>query len=346
MSLVQHKHHVDNVDPRFDARESSSAHKIDYNTPHVIGFVLGEGFSMSNVATAMDTLRLANQVAGQNLYDWYVFAIDIQPITASNGCVILPSSRINEPQRLDAIFVCSSWEHSREFGITVAPWLRRLERNGVKIGALGDGVHALAKFTFLDGYCCAAHGHQYTYFNEVYPQISLSAEIFEIDRSRITCGGGVAVIDLFLHLISVDHGCRLSEEVASLLQLEQVRKQGEAPRIRSALEIRFRHHKILKVLEKIENNIDQPVSRAMLAKYAGLSVRQLERLFAKCVGRSPAEYYRGRRLYHARMLIRRSYLTITEIAMACGFESPSHFSKSYRAEFGQKPSDDRKHNGI
>ncbi len=222
MSLVQHKHHVDSFNPQIDPRKSSTSHKIDYGTPQVIGLVLDGGFSMTNVATAMDTLRLANQSAGRELYECHIFTLGKQPVVSSSGCVILPSLRIGDRQSLDAIFLCSSWGHSREFGIAVAPWLRRLERIGVKIGALGDGIHALAKLNLLDGYCCAVHGHQYTYFSEVFPQISLSPKIFEIDRSRMTCGGGVAVIDLFLHFISVKHGCRLSEEVAALLQLEQM----------------------------------------------------------------------------------------------------------------------------
>ena len=49
-------------------------------------------------------------------------------------------------------------------------------------------------------------------------------------------------------------------------------------------------------------------------------------------------YYRALRLARAQNLLRNSALSLTEVALATGFASSSHFSRAYTAEFGEAPS--------
>lgn len=78
------------------------------------------------------------------------------------------------------------------------------------------------------------------------------------------------------------------------------------------------------------------VCREMNTSYSTLH-RQTKRL----TGLSPKEYIRLTRLNRARALIREGYGTISEVAFACGFSSPSYFSQSYRSHFGIAPKEDR-----
>lgn len=81
--------------------------------------------------------------------------------------------------------------------------------------------------------------------------------------------------------------------------------------------------------------------RAELARIAGVSVRQLERLFRAHLGRSIGAHYLGLRLEQARRLLRQTSLSVLETGLACGFASAAHFSRSYRARFGVVPRADR-----
>jgi transcriptional regulator GlxA family with amidase domain len=87
----------------------------------------------------------------------------------------------------------------------------------------------------------------------------------------------------------------------------------------------------------METNIEEPISPSLLAKYVGMSTRQLERLFRRYLNRSPKRYYMELRLQKARNLLMQTDMSVINVALACGFASPSHFSKCYRAHYQTTP---------
>ena len=87
----------------------------------------------------------------------------------------------------------------------------------------------------------------------------------------------------------------------------------------------------------MEQNIEEPISPAILANHVGMSTRQLERLFRRYVNRSPKRYYMELRLGKARNLLMQTDMSVINVALACGFTSPSHFSKCYRAQYDTTP---------
>lgn len=91
----------------------------------------------------------------------------------------------------------------------------------------------------------------------------------------------------------------------------------------------------------MEANIEEPLEIWDIANLAGVSQRQIERLFKRYVGLGPAQFYLELRLCRAQELLRQSSLTVTEISIACDFCSVQHFSKSYRGLFGFAPSAER-----
>jgi transcriptional regulator GlxA family with amidase domain len=91
----------------------------------------------------------------------------------------------------------------------------------------------------------------------------------------------------------------------------------------------------------MEANVEEPLDQAMLARYIGLSRRQLERLFRKHLGRTPAQYYLELRLERARHLLYQTTMPIMNVAFATGFVSASHFSTSYRQLYGRTPRAER-----
>ena len=87
----------------------------------------------------------------------------------------------------------------------------------------------------------------------------------------------------------------------------------------------------------MESNVEEPLDQEMLARFVGLSRRQLERLFRKHLGRTPAQYYLELRLERARHLLYQTTMPIMNVAFACGFVSASHFSTCYRQMYGKTP---------
>ncbi|MCS5516722.1 helix-turn-helix domain-containing protein [Pseudomonas qingdaonensis] len=85
-------------------------------------------------------------------------------------------------------------------------------------------------------------------------------------------------------------------------------------------------------------NLEEPLSQVQLAQYVGLSRRQIERLFQSQLGTTPVRYYLELRITESRRLLQHSDLALIDVALACGFVSPSHFSKCYTSFYGYGPS--------
>ena len=101
------------------------------------------------------------------------------------------------------------------------------------------------------------------------------------------------------------------------------------------------HPKLVGVVEEMGLNLEDPLSQKELAFKAGISTRQLERLFSKYMGLTPTRYYLNLRLNRAKQLLDQTNMSILSIALACGFISASHFSKCFKEYYGRTAREDR-----
>ena len=95
----------------------------------------------------------------------------------------------------------------------------------------------------------------------------------------------------------------------------------------------------LKQLRKIiqENLANSDLSVEQIGDEIGLSRVQLYRKVKALTGYSPVEIVRKARLTRARHLLQTTERTVSEVAYAVGFSTPSYFSKCYKDEFGENP---------
>jgi len=309
--------------------------------PHRLGFVLVPQVTQIGLTCAMEAMRLANRASGRDIYAWRLLSLDGRSVAASNGVQIAVDGAIYSEPKLDAVIVCGGADPHPLQDRHLLAWLRTQARGGRDVGALCTGSLALAKAGLLDGYRCTIHWENLAGFVEAFPELDVTADLFEIDRQRFTCAGGTAAIDLMLTLIARQHGQELAATVADQLMHERIRDNHDHQRRSLPARLGVRHPKLLAVIDLMESNLEEPLGRTELAEYAGLSARQLERLFRKYLNRSPARYYLELRLNRARLLLLQTELSIIDVALACGFVSASHFSKCYRDFFGHTPRRER-----
>ncbi len=214
-------------------------------------------------------------------------------------------------------------------------------RRGADLGAICTASHILARAGLLDHSRCTIHWENLPSFCEDFPEIEVTTELFEIDRNRFTCSGGTAAIDLMLNMIGRQYGHELAAQVADQFMHERIRDQHDRQRMSLPARLGVRHPKLLSVISLMEENLEEPMGRGQLARGAGLSTRQLERLFRKYLNRSPARYYLELRLNKARLLLLQTNMSVIDVALACGFVSASHFSKCYRDFYGRTPRRER-----
>lgn len=310
--------------------------------PLTIGFLLVPNFSMMAFASAVEPLRSANRLGGAELYRWRLFSLDGAPVAASNGIEVMPHLAIRATEPVRAVVVCGGIDVERYNNRTVFAWLRRLAAAGCDIGALSTGAYILARAGLLDGRRCALHWENAPAFAEAFPNIAVSSEIFVIDGNRFTCSGGTAALDMMLHLIKMQHGHKLATAVSEQFIHGQIRDHADPQRMPLRARIGVAHPKLLAAVAAMEASVDAPRSAAALARHAKVSPRQLERLFRKYLGCTPTQYYLEVRLARARQLLAQTSQSILDVALACGFVSASHFSKTFRVHFGVSPRETRR----
>jgi len=309
--------------------------------PRQIGFLLTPGFSLLSYASTVEPLRAANRLSGRPRYTWLHGSADSRPVEASSGLAIAADRKVGDDCPLDMILVCAGGNPALHRHARTLSWLRKLARRGVTIGGVSGGPYILARAGLLDGFRCTIHWEHLAAFREEFPQLDVRRTLYEIDRDRLTCAGGIAGFDMMRALIAAEHGPALATAVSEWFLQTQLRSGSGPQRLTLRERYGVTHPKLLAALQAMEDSTERTLSRDALASVAGLSVRQLERLFASHLGTTIGDLYLKVRLDRARALVHETALPLLDIAVACGFATGSHFSRAYRAHFGRSPRKDR-----
>ena len=307
-----------------------------------IDFVLTAEFTLIAFTAAIEPLRMANRLSGKNLYQWKTLSVDGQPVLASNGLCLPVDLSIVHATDMDLLLVCGGEHIEQHVERALLTALRRAAQAGKGIGGLCTGSYTLARAGLLDGYRATIHWENLASFREAFPSVIASQELFEIDRNRYTCSGGIAPLDLMLNIIWRDHGLELASAISEEFLCERIRGRHDRQRIPLALTLGTSQPKLMETVALMEANLEEPMSLDELSNAVALSRRQLERLFQKYLHCAPTRYYLDLRLKKARQLLLQTGMSVVDVALACGFVSAPHFTKCYRDYFHKPPRDERR----
>jgi transcriptional regulator GlxA family with amidase domain len=300
-------------------------------------FVLLEDFTLLSFASALESLRIANRMLGHEAYQWRVIGEGGEEVRCSAGSVFKLDGDLGELSRDDTMMICSGVNVQKFTTKKLLGWVRREARKGIPVAGLCTAAYTLAKAGLLDDKRATIHWENHDSFSEEFPEVELTKSVFVVDGNRLTTAGGTSSLDLMLKLIAKDLGEDLANAVADQLIYSSIRTDQDTQRLSVPTRIGVRHPKLSQVIQIMEGNIEEPISPSILAKKVGMSTRQLERLFRRYLNRSPKRYYMELRLQKARNLLMQTDMSVINVALACGFASPSHFSKCYRAHYDTTP---------
>ncbi|WP_162906627.1 GlxA family transcriptional regulator [Algihabitans albus] len=308
--------------------------------PRQIGFLLIEGFDLSSFAGPAEAFALADRMGRGRGFKVRPIGLTARPVRARCGASLTIRRLVGESLSYDQLFVCAGVPSTEAAAPDALNWLRRCQRFGTVVVGLDTGVWSLARAGLL--------GEQQPY---VAPKLAAAfAETFgrqpiaafghssgsESGTTVVTAAGAKAALNLALELIARCEGEALAEAVAQ--ELGHRRAETGDFTLPLSQRLGLTHPALARCLDAMEQNTESPLDKQALTEIAGLSARQLERLFLRMLGQTPGTFYRNLRLAHARYLLEHTALPVTEIAVATGFVSVSHFGRTFQSLYGSTPS--------
>ncbi|POA50377.1 AraC family transcriptional regulator [Pseudomonas sp. MPR-ANC1] len=302
------------------------------------GFLLLEHFSLPAFTQALDTIITANLLRAE-LFASRTFGLGEGEVVSDLGLVIRPDARIDLAalDNLDLLVVCGGYRTELKATDELTSLLRAAAERGVSLAGLWNGAWFLGRAGLLDGYRCAIHPEHRPALTEIAKSTQVSSEPYVIDRDRLTASSPSGAFHMALDWIKSLHGKALVEGIEDILAFEESRYRRIKPDENICVSAPLRE-----VVKLMDANLEEPLELEQLAVYAGRSRRQLERLFKEQLGTTPQRYYLELRITEARRLLQHTELSQVEVLVACGFVSPSHFSKCYSSYFGYRPSKEKR----
>ncbi|KIH82953.1 Transcriptional regulator, AraC family [Pseudomonas batumici] len=298
------------------------------------GFLLLEHFSLPAFTQVLDTIVTANLLRPR-LFSSRTYGMKTGEVVSDLGLVIRPDVRIDYSmiKDLDLLVICGGYRTELKVPDELIGLLRMAGDLGVSLAGLWNGAWFLGRAGLLDGYRCAIHPEHRPALAEFCKVTQVSSEPYVIDRDRLTASSPSGAFHMALDWIRGLHGKALVEGIEDILAFEASRYRRIKPAENRCVSAPLRE-----VVKLMDANLEEPLEMEQLAVYAGRSRRQLERLFKEQLGTTPQRYYMELRITEARRLLQHTELSQVDVLVACGFVSPSHFSKCYSAYFGYRPS--------
>ncbi|CDX24357.1 AraC family transcriptional regulator [Mesorhizobium sp. ORS 3324] len=301
------------------------------------------GFSHLALHAYIEPFRIANAVARLPLFRWRIAGLGARPIEGANGLSVPVDATIDDlgceldNRKPHQLAVVAGDLVERQLTPQLNRFLRTVARRGVPISAVGTATWLLAQTGLLAGTRCTIHWSRLAAFSEVFDQSCIRDSLFVKDGQFSTCAGELAAFDLAVDLIGGHAGDFIAQEVCRHATVEGQRSGSNRQTGPSGLAFAGVSDKLLMAMRIMEENVEFPLAMDEVAQRAGVSRRQLERLFATHIGLPPVRHYLRIRVDHAKRLLESTRMPIIDIALACGFMSASHFAKCFRAFNGLSP---------
>ncbi len=299
--------------------------------PLRIAFVLFDQFSNLCLANCLEPLRAANGFAKHQIFDWSFHTPDGQPVQSSSGLPILPNGAAADCPPCDYIFILASYGHLALDTAAHRRALRQLATRGTVLIGLDTGPWLMAAAGLLHGRRATLHWDVLNDFSEKFLTTDALRHRVVWDGTRVTCAGAMSAFDLTRDLIQRHLGMAMALDVDALF----LRDDPTAPTPR-----RYdtaRPTSVQRAIALMHENIESPLPLTTISDKIACPPKTLARRFDKTMGASPGTVYRHIRLTHARHLVETTGLSIYEIALRCGYDSPAALTRAYKSRFGQPP---------
>lgn len=307
-----------------------------------VGILLWPRFPLLSLGGLCDALRHAADRGDQSRQlrcIWTTIGTQSDTVESSCGIAVPVQSVFPDVEQFDYVVVIGGLlPHLEQVDRRYWDYLREATQAGIPLIGICTGSFVLARAGLMEDRVACVHSFHFDDYRSMFPGLRVVTHAdYLIDGDRITCAGGISVIELAARLINLHCGPDRASKV--IHQMTVSRRAGSSfIERRRALgyllvdDTTVRHAALL-----MEENLEAPLNIAVIAKMIGTSVRRLERAFMAEMKVSPNEFYRRMRLRYGRWMLLNTSRKVTDVAYDCGFADSAHFIRVFRESYGVTP---------
>jgi transcriptional regulator GlxA family with amidase domain len=244
------------------------------------------------------------------------------------------------PASVDTLVVAGGWgvdqaRHDRE----LIEWVAAVGRRARRVASVCSGAFLLAEAGLLDGRRAATHWARAARLAAEFPAVEVDPEAVVVQEGPVWTSAGVTTgIDLALAMVAADHGIEVARDIARWLVVFLHRPGGQGQFAAPAWSPPSEREPVRAVQDIIHAQPGGDLSVPALARHAGMSERNLLRVFRREVGATPGRYVESVRVDAARRLLEQTTSGVEHVARASGFGTAESMRRAFLRHVGVAPS--------
>jgi AraC family transcriptional activator FtrA len=269
---------------------------------------------------------------------WYDFTVCAAPGVRFGGWFRADTPHgLDELAAADTVIVPAGHDVDTNPPAELVDAIRAAHDSGARIASICTGAFVLAAAGLLDGRRVTTHWMHAARLARAYPNVHVEPDVLYIDDGDIlTSAGTAAGIDLCLHIVRIDYGIAVANQLARRLVTAPHRPGGQAQFIPSPVP-EDDQHPLADLFAWALGHLDEPLTVTDLARQANMSPRNLSRHFAAATATTPLQWLLTQRIHRAQELLETTDHSIDHIADTTGMGTAATLRRHFHRVIGVPP---------
>ncbi|MCW4990125.1 GlxA family transcriptional regulator [Enterobacter mori] len=303
---------------------------------HRVGLLIADQFQSLALST-LTIFEFANLVLNEPFYHCTIYSESGGEIASSYGINVI-SKAISEDTTVETWLIGGVLMPTKlPASSGVIHFLQNHAQRARRVAGICTGAFVLAQAGLLEEKRATTHWAYTQSLKVLHPTVRTEDDlIYIIDDHLWTSAGMTAGFDMVLAMVEKDHGTEVARSIAHRMVMNQRRSGGQRQHS-ELLMLSPKSDRLQTAIEYVRKNLSKTLSVEHLADAVHLSTRQLNHLFLKETGKSPARVIERLRLEAARLMIEQTRLPLDVIARESGFRDRRHMRNVFVKGYGIPP---------
>lgn len=301
---------------------------------HRVVTVLSPGVNPFDLAISCEVFGLRRPELGVEWYDHRLAGV-VRPVLVNGGWTLDPPFGLEALDDADTVIVPAC---PHEPPRAMIDGLRSAYDRGARMVSFCGGAFALAAAGILDGRAATTHWMDTEELARRYPRVRVEPDVLYVDEGRVLTSAGTASgIDLALHIVRLDYGPDIANQVARRMVTAAHRDGGQSQFAFTPVPVSSFDNALSPVMDWMFEHLDEPVTVRRLARLAAMSPRTFARRFGEATGTTPMRWLTHQRILRAQDLLEATTLPVEVIASRVGLGTAVNLRQHFRRETSTTP---------